>query len=166
MMKTENKAFTLTPFMSEWLAGGQPSNQLPISAVCNSHCLFCSNHLNPFPVAGGFFRDIEDIKLQLCAMTANDDPIRMSDSLPGRISEGEALLHPRLFETLELVRHKFFYNTLCFTTNASMLDAVFLKKLSSFRPIEINISLHSMEPALWARIFGQDIRRAETAISS
>jgi hypothetical protein len=165
-MKTENKAFTLTPFMSEWLAGGQPPNQLPISAVCNSRCLFCSNHLNPFPVAGGFFRDIEDIKLQLCAMSPNDDPIRMSDSLPGRISEGEALLHPQLFEILEMVRRKFFYNTLCFTTNASMLDSTFLKKLSSFRPIEMNISLHSMEPALWARIFGQDIRRAETAISS
>jgi len=156
----------MTPFMSEWLAGGQPSNQLPISAVCNSRCLFCSNHLNPFPVAGGFFREIEDIKLQLCAMSANDDPIRMSDSLPGRISEGEALLHPQLFKILEMVRRKFFYNTLCFTTNASMLDSTFLKKLSSFRPIEINISLHSMEPALWARIFGQDIRRAEIAISS
>jgi len=165
-MSTENKAFTMTPFMSEWLAGGQPSNQLPISAVCNSHCLFCSNQLNPFPVAGGFFRDMEDIKLQLCAMSANDDPIRMSDSLPGRISEGEALLHPRLFEILEMVRRKFFYNTLCFTTNASMLDSVFLKKLSAYRPIEINVSLHSMEPALWARIFGQDTRRAEIAISS
>jgi len=165
-MSTENKAFTMTPFMSEWLAGGQPSNQLPISAVCNSHCLFCSNHLNPFPVAGGFFRDLEDIKLQLCAMSANDDPIRMSDSLPGRISEGEALLHPRLFEILELVRRKFFYNTLCFTTNASMLDPVFLKKLSAYRPIEINVSLHSMEPALWARVFGQDTSKAEIAISS
>jgi hypothetical protein len=165
-MKTENKAFTMTPFMSEWLAGGQPSNQLPISAVCNSHCLFCSNHLNPFPVSGGFFRDIEDIKLQLCAMGANDDPIRMSDSLPGRISEGEALLHPRLFEILEMVRRKFFYNTLCFTTNASMLDSVFLKKLSAFRPIELTVSLHSLEPAFWARIFGQDRKRAETAISS
>lgn len=165
-MSTENKAFAMTPFMSEWLAGGQPSNQMPISAVCNSRCLFCSNHLNPFPVAGGFFRDVEDIKLQLCAMSANDDPIRMSDSLPGRISEGEALLHPRLFEILEMVRHKFFYNTLCFTTNASMLDSVFLKKLSAYRPIEINVSLHSMEPPLWARIFGQDIGRAEIAISS
>jgi hypothetical protein len=165
-MRDENKAFTLTPFMSEWLAAGQPSNQLPISAVCNSHCLFCSNHLNPFPVAGGFFRDIEDIKLQLCAMSANDDPIRMSDSLPGRISEGEALLHPRLLEILEIVRRKFFYNTLCFTTNGSMLDSAFLKNLSAFRPIELNVSLHSLDPALWSRIFGQDRKRAETAISS
>jgi hypothetical protein len=165
-MNTENKAFTLTPFMSEWLAGGQPPNQLPISAVCNSHCLFCSNHLNPFPVAGGFFRDMEDIKLQLCAMSANDGPIRLSDSLPGRISEGEALLHPRLLEILDLARRKFFYNTLCFTTNASMLDSAFLKKLSAYRPIEINVSLHSLEPAHWARIFGQDTRKAQIAISS
>jgi hypothetical protein len=165
-MNTENKAFTLTPFMSEWLAGGQPPNQLPISAVCNSHCLFCSNHLNPFPVAGGFFRDLEDTRLQLCAMSAHDDPIRLSDSLPGRISEGEALLHPHLFRILEMVRRKFFYNTLCFTTNASMLDSAFLRKLSGYKPIEINVSLHSVEPALWARIFGQDIRRAELAISS
>jgi hypothetical protein len=165
-MRTENKAFDMTPFMSEWLAGGQQSNQLPISAVCNSRCLFCSNHLNPFPVAGGFFRDIEDIKLQLCAMNANDDPIRMSDSLPGRISEGEALLHPRLFDILEMVRCKFFYNTLCFTTNATMLDSMFLKRLSAYRPIEINASLHSLEPSFWARIFGQDPKRAETAISS
>jgi len=165
-MRTENKAFTLTPFICEWLAGGQPSNQLPISAVCNSRCLFCSNHLNPFPVAGGFFRDIEDIKLQLCAMNANDDPIRMSDSLPGRISEGEALLHPRLFDILEMVRCKFFYNTLCFTTNATMLDSMFLKRLSAYKPIEINVSLHSLEPSFWARIFGQDPKRAETAISS
>jgi hypothetical protein len=165
-MKIENKTFTMSPFLSEWLASGQPSNQLPISAVCNSLCLFCSNHLNPFPVAGGFFRDIEDIKLQLCAMSTNDDPVRMSDSLPGRISEGEALLHPRLFEILEILRRKFFYNTLCFTTNASMLDSVFLKKLATYRPIEINVSLHSMEPAFWARIFGQDLTRAKTAISS
>jgi uncharacterized Fe-S cluster-containing radical SAM superfamily protein len=165
-MKIENKAFTMTPFMSEWLAGGQPSNQLPISAVCNSRCLFCSNHLNPFPVAGGFFRDLEDIKLQLCAMSASDDPVRMSDSLPGRISEGEALLHPSLLEILEIVRRKFFYNPLCFTTNGSMLDSAFLKNLSAFRPIELNVSLHSLEPALWSRIFGQNQKHAETAIAS
>ncbi len=76
-----NDAFTFSPFMLEWLAGNRPANQLPISAVCNAHCLFCSNNLNPFSVAGGFFRDLEDIKLQICAMRANDDPIRLSDSL-------------------------------------------------------------------------------------
>jgi NifB/MoaA-like Fe-S oxidoreductase len=47
-----------------------------------------------------------------------------------------------------------------------MLDSAFLKKLSAYRPIEINVSLHSLEPAHWARIFGQDTRKAQIAISS
>lgn len=159
-----NDAFTLSPFMLEWFAGNRPANQLPISAVCNAHCLFCSNNLNPFSVAGGFFRDMEDIKLQICAMRANDDPIRLSDSLPGRIAEGEAFLHPRFFEILDLVRRRFIYNTLCFTTNASMLDAAFLKKLATYRPIEITVSMHSTQPELWARIFGKKDKDALTAL--
>lgn len=161
-----NDAFALSPFILEWFAANRPLNQLPISAVCNSHCLFCSNNLNPFPVAGGFFRDIEDIKLQLCAMQANDDPIRLSDSLPGRIAEGEAFLHPRFFEILDLVRRKFFYNTLCFTTNASMLNAVFLKKLAAYRPIEITVSMHATQPALWSRIFAKKEQDALTALEA
>ncbi len=161
-----NDAFNLSPFLLEWFAGNRPANQLPISAVCNSHCLFCSNNLNPFPVARGFFRDIEDIKLQICAMPANSDPIRLSDSLPGRIAEGEAFLHPRFFEVLDLVRRKFVYNTLCFTTNACMLDAAFLERLAPYRPIEITVSLHSTQPELWARIFGKKEKDARTALAA
>ena len=164
--KAGNDAFNFSPFILEWFAGNHPANQLPISAVCNAHCLFCSNHLNPFPVAGGFFRDIEDIKLQVCAMPDTGDPIRLSDSLPGRISEGEAFLHPRFFEILDLVRLKFVYNTLCFTTNASMLDAAFLQRLATYRPIEITVSLHSTQPELWARIFGKKEKDARTALAA
>ena len=161
-----NDAFTLSPFILEWFVGNRLFNQLPISAVCNAHCLFCSNKLNPFSVASGFFRDIEDIKLQICAMRARYDPIRLSDSLPGRIAEGEAFLHPRFFEILDLVRRKFVYNTLCFTTNACMLDAAFLKKLAPYRPIEITVSLHSTQPKLWARIFGKKEKDALTALAA
>lgn len=161
-----NPAFNLSPFILEWFAGNKMPNQLPISAVCNCRCLFCSNHANPFPVVAGAFRDLEDIKLQLCSMAANDNPIRMSDSLPGRISEGEALLHPRLFEILDLVRRKFFYNTLCFTTNGSMLDEAFLKRLAAFRPVEITVSLHSTVPEIWAKIFSKKVRDAKIAINA
>ena len=55
-------------FFKEWLAGGRSKSQLPISAVCNSRCLFCSNNFNPFPIARGIFRDVEDIKMQLALM--------------------------------------------------------------------------------------------------
>jgi hypothetical protein len=161
-----NEALNLSPFILEWFAGKLPSNQLAISAVCNCHCLFCSNNLNPFPVAGGFFRNIEDIKLQLCAMQANDDPISLSDSLPGRIAEGEAFLHPRFFEILDLIRHKFFYNLLRFTTNASMLSEAFLKKLAAYRPIEVTVSMHATQPALWSRIFGKKEQDALTALAA
>lgn len=153
-------------FLSEWLASNRPNNQLPISAVCNSHCIFCSNHLNPFAIQEGIFRDLEDIKHQLTLMEQYDQPVRLSDSLPGRVSEGEALLHPRLFEILELVRRRFFKNTLCFTTNASLLDEPFLKQLARFRPIEMTVSMHSTQPELWARIFKRSTRAAQTAIDS
>jgi len=150
-------------FLSEWLATNRFLNQLPISAVCNSHCIFCSNRLNPFPVASGIFRDISDIKLQLSLMPSHNDPIRMSDSLPGRIAEGEAFLHPQFFEILAIVRRKFIGNTLCFTTNASMLDEAFLKELARFRPIQITVSMHSTQPGLWARIFHKSEGDARTA---
>jgi hypothetical protein len=154
-------------FFREWIAIGQPSNQLPISAVCNSRCIFCSNDLNPFPIARGMFRDVEDIKLQLALMNiTRRQPIRMSDSLPGRIAEGEAFLHPEFFKILGLVRRKFPTSPLCFTTNGSMLDEAFVKELSRFRPIEITFSMHSTVPYLWARIFGKTESAAATAFKA
>ena len=154
-------------FFREWLAGGQPSNQLPISAVCNSHCIFCSNNHNPFPISRGIFREIEDVKLQLSLMhDGNRNPIRMSDSMPGRIAEGEAFLHPEFFKILSLVRRKFPVNRLCFTTNGTMLDESFVKELSRFKPIEITLSMHSTRPDLWARIFGKSLTSAKKAIGS
>lgn len=150
-------------FFSEWLAKNRLAEQLSIGAVCDSRCIFCSNYLNPFPIRNGIFRDIEDIKHQLSLMPQHGEPIRMSDSLPGRIAEGEAFLHPEFFKILELIRRKFLANVLCFTTNGLMLDESFLKQLSGFRPIEITLSLHSTRPELLARILkksGEDALRA------
>ena len=154
-------------FFEEWLAAGQPPEQLSISAVCNARCLFCSNRMNPFPIKQNVFREIEDVKLQLSLGSANyDGGIYMSDSLPGRISEGEAFLHPQFFEILTLVREKFLTNLLHFTTNASLLDEPFVRKLAPFRPVEINVSLHSTQPKLWARIFQTTEKRAQIALKS
>jgi hypothetical protein len=156
-----------TPFFQEWLAAGRPPEQLSISAVCNARCLFCSNRMNPFPIMQNMFRGIEDVKLQLSLSSANyDGAIYMSDSLPGRISEGEAFLHPQLFEILALVREKYLRNRLHFTTNASLLDELFMRKLAPFRPIEINVSLHSTLPKLWAHIFSSTQKRAHIAFRS
>jgi hypothetical protein len=154
-------------FFQEWLAAGQPPEQLSISSVCNARCLFCSNRMNPFPITRNVFREIEDVKLQLSLGSANyDGEIYMSDSLPGRISEGEAFLHPQFFEILGMVREKFLANRLHFTTNASLLDEPFVRKLALFRPVEINVSLHSTQPKLWAQIFRNTQKRAQIALRS
>jgi hypothetical protein len=154
-------------FFREWLASGRSLTQLPISAICNSRCIFCSNDMNPFPVARGLFRDIEDVKLQL-ALTDEHyrQPIHLSDSLPGRIAEGEAFLHPQFFDILWVIRRKFPTNLLCFTTNGSMLDEAFVTELSRYRPIEITLSMHSTRPDLWARICGKDESSATKAIDA
>jgi uncharacterized Fe-S cluster-containing radical SAM superfamily protein len=154
-------------FFQEWLAAGQPPEQLSISAVCNARCLFCSNRMNPFPIKKNVFREIEDVKLQLSLGSANyDGAIYMSDSLPGRISEGEAFLHPQFFDILTLVREKFLANCLHFTTNASLLDESFVRKLAPFRPFEINVSLHSTLLKQWARIFQRPQKLAHIALKS
>ena len=156
-----------TIFFEEWIAAGQPPEQLSISSVCNARCLFCSNRMNPFPIKQNMFREIEDVKLQLSLGSANyEGDIHMSDSLPGRISEGEAFLHPQFFDILTLVREKFLTNVLHFTTNASLLDEPFVRKLETFRPLEINVSLHSTLPKLWARIFRTTEKRAQIALES
>lgn len=90
----------------------------------------------------------------------------MSDSLPGRISEGEAFLHPQFFEILSLVRKRFLTNVLHFTTNGSLLDEAFVAQLASFRPMEINVSLHSSQPKFWAQIFQRPQRLARIALNS
>jgi NifB/MoaA-like Fe-S oxidoreductase len=99
-------------------------------------------------------------------MEHTDEDLYLSDSLPGRISEGEAFSHPNFFEILTLIRRKFFKNMLCFTTNGSLLEENFFRKLGAFRPIEITVSMHSTQPYLWAQIYGRDEKAAQIALTS
>lgn len=166
IQRTPENAEPDSVFFREWLATNRMRNQLPISAVCSLNCIFCSNDQNPFAIERNIFRDLEDIKHQLSLMPVHDVPIRMSDSLPGRISEGEAFLHPRFFEILDVVRRKYPFNCLCFTTNASMIDEPFVRHLAKYRPLEINVSMHCLELSSWATIMGKSEREAIRAISS
>jgi uncharacterized Fe-S cluster-containing radical SAM superfamily protein len=168
-MKLDSRASLQTGgysiFFREWLATDQREEMIPISSVCNSRCLFCSNDLNPFTIHRGTFRDIEDVKLQLSLMPNMGQMIRMSSS-PGRIAEGEAFLHPEFFDILKVIRRKFPMNRIRFTTNGSMLDEAFLRALSKFRPVTIYLSIHSTRPDLWGRIFGRDPSDAETVLAA
>ncbi len=53
-------ALILSKYMYETVAGGF-TNQLPVSSVCSAKCIFCSNHMNPFPIYREGFRALDDI---------------------------------------------------------------------------------------------------------
>ena len=59
--------------------------------------------MNPFPIARLGFRPLDDIKKGIALLDQNPaGEVRIGDSLPGRISEGEALLHLELGEKLKV----------------------------------------------------------------
>ena len=153
-------------FLREWLVHGACSSRLPISSVCDCHCIYCCNDSNPFFMCRNVFRNIDDIKLQLELMEPHDEEIRLNDSMCIRIAEGEAFIHPHFFEILKLVRKKYKTNTLSFVTNGSMLSKEFVEKLSFYRPIQISISIHTTQPRLWAYVYGSSHRKANIAIKS
>lgn len=146
------KDLTLSKFMYETVAAGY-TNQLPISSVCNAKCIFCSNEMNPFPIYREGFRPLEDIKKGIALLNvAPNDEIRLGDSLPGRISEGEALLHPDILKVLKLIRNKFPNNVIQVTTNGILLTKDFIEKLIPYKPLKFTISYHSDNPKFWCKI--------------
>jgi uncharacterized Fe-S cluster-containing radical SAM superfamily protein len=151
----------LSKFMYETIACGA-FNQLPISSVCNGKCLFCSNEMNPFPIHREGFRPMDDVKKGISHLNGEGE-IRMGDSLPGRISEGEALLHPEILEILRLVRDKCPNNVIQISTNGVTLSKEFIEKLVPFKPMKFTVSYHSDNPEHWSRIFNLPESRHKTA---
>lgn len=143
---------TLSKFMYETVAIGA-TNQLPISSVCNARCMFCSNEMNPFKIHRIGFRPLDDVKKGIALLDPNTAEIRLGDSLPGRISEGEALLHPELITILKLIRDKIPNNVIQINTNGTMLTKELIEALVPFKPMNFTISYHSDIPEHWCRIF-------------
>ena len=148
-----NSPMTLSKYMYETVSVGA-TNQLPISSVCNAKCIFCSNEMNPFPIYREGFRPLDDVKRGIALLDANNSAeIRLGDSLPGRISEGEALLHPELFTILKLIRKKAPNRVIQANTNGTMLTNEFIEKLEQFKPMKFSISYHSDKKEHWCKIF-------------
>ena len=144
---------TLSKYMYETVSIGS-TNQLPISSVCNARCIFCSNEMNPFKIYREGFRPLGDVKRGIALLDANNaSEIRLGDSLPGRISEGEALLHPELFTILKLIRKKAPKRVIQANTNGTMLTKEFIEKLEEFKPMKFSISYHSDKKEHWCKIF-------------
>ncbi len=142
-------------------------NQIQIASKCNGNCIFCSNNQNPFKIHRCDFREIDEIEKIIWSMP-DDMPyeIILNESLPGRISEGEALLHPKLFEILSLIRNKFQNNVIQITTNGSLLNNDLIKELKKFTPMLIRLSLPSTKKEYWKETFSLGDNDYNNAINS
>lgn len=142
-------------------------NTIPISTVCNAKCLFCSNKMNPFPIYRCGFRPVREVRewLSCNKLGLDNNPsfrVQLSDVLPGRISEGEATLHPQFFDILQLLRSAL-RNCFHMTTNGSKLTEKFVSELAKYKPFKVMVSYHSCNPDHWTSIFGLSRREYDLA---
>ncbi|OWZ84796.1 DUF512 domain-containing protein [Natranaerobius trueperi] len=129
-------------------------NILPLGSMCNLNCIFCSHKQNP--------RDINVINLppigteevkELFDFINPNKKITIGESVT-RINEGEPLYHPYIKEILIDLRKKFNDTVIQITTNGSLLNESLIKFLKSLEPIELNISLNTIESCKRKEIMG------------
>lgn len=154
-------------FFDEWMVS-KSSKSIPISTTCNVSCIFCSNNQNPFEVHKNIFRPIDDFEKNLNLLDAGTKLINLSQSLPGRISEGEAAIHPNFFEILDLIKKKFGQKCeIEFSTNGAVLDEEFISRLAKYMPVCVRtLSLNTADPEHWQTIHKRGKKQAEIAISA
>lgn len=150
---------------------------IPISSVCNAKCFFCSNDANPFEIKRVGFRDISEIKKQIDDTEYINGVIFLGGTVSGRygdiysgktegiISYGEPLLHPQFFEILSLIRNKF-QNRICIITNGSLLTEEFIGKLSEYSPIDITLSISSINKEMWMKLYNMPESKYDIVINS
>jgi molybdenum cofactor biosynthesis enzyme MoaA len=141
------------------------TNQLQITSVCNAKCMFCSNEQNPFEIKRCSFRPLEEIEKVIWATPEINGIIYLNDSLPGRISEGEAFLHPDFFQILRVIRGKF-NNVIKATTNGSMLTPELIRQIKDYAPFEVAISLPTIDREHWKEVFSLKDEHYYTTINS
>jgi len=127
-------------------------NQLQITSICNAKCIFCSNEQNPFKIKRCSFRSYNELEKVVYATPTFTGPIHLNESLPGRISEGEAFIHPRFFDILKMIRGKF-SNSIAISTNGALLTKEFIEKLKEYNPLQIAISIPTIRKEHWMESF-------------
>ena len=119
-------------------------NVLPLGSACNCDCRFCSHRQNP---PGLKVIDIPFISQQvveeLLEFIHPGEKLIIGESAT-RINEGEPFLHPQLAPILERVRAQFPRTTIQITSNGTLLDNAWVKKLADLAPTALNLSLNSL----------------------
>ena len=124
------------------------SNILPITGQCNFSCIFCSHRFNP---PGVEVHDLPPLSVEkvreLVEFLDPLAPVIIGESST-RLREGEPFSHPRIMEILKLLRDKFPHTLIKLTTNGSLLDKSTLDFLYHLQPLELVISLNSINPRI------------------
>jgi hypothetical protein len=155
----KNTSLPLKQFSDYWLenmALPNPSGlgQLQITSICDSRCEYCSNDSNEFLTGRNKFRDLGEIEKVLWAIPFSfSGTFYLNESLPGRISEGEALLHPDIDKVMGLIRARFPYNVISITTSGSQLSQEMVERIAPFTPIDIVYSIPSFQEKHWNAIY-------------
>ncbi len=149
----------VTPFILSKLTGPRDLG-IPISAVCNTSCFFCSNKQNPFHTERPGFLSLEEFYRELyfvrnTCLTDESRTLSLSNMFPGTVSEGEALLHPELPTILrEIRRYLPSQMHLAITTNGSTLTDERISLLARYAPIDVSISIPSFTEKYWLKMLG------------
>ena len=151
-------------YFFENIANGA-QNQLQITSICNAKCIFCSNEQNPFKIKRSNFRSFSELEKVIYATPTINGPIHLNESLPGRMSEGEAFLHPKFFDILKLIRSKF-TNTISISTNGALLTKELVEQLKHYNPMQIAISIPTIDKEYWKETFRMDDLSYTTAMNS
>jgi len=133
-------------------AGGADTGAffLQISSTCNGRCIFCSENNNPWEARRTKFRPLDEVE-RMCFSLKQPftAPIEISRTHPGRISEGEPLIHPDFLQVIKTIRRYLPGNYIYIDTNGSLLTKDLLQELNACGNIVIRLSL----PTLNERIF-------------
>lgn len=127
---------------------------LPLTSACNTACLFCSHRFNPPGL-----RLRRQAPLTLAELESALPIIRRLPSLTIGESitttiEGEPLTHPELIAVLRRVRTVAPQLRLQLTTNGILLSEERLQQLQRLSPLELTISVNSVDPAARRRLMG------------
>ncbi len=109
---------------------------------------------------------MDDIRHNLSLLSEHVPWINLSQSLPGRISEGEAIIHPRFFDILDLIREMKGNDVeIVISTNGSTLTEDMVQRLSKYAPFTIKtLSLNSANSKHWQSLHRRGDDAAKRAI--
>ncbi len=126
---------------------------LQVSATCNGKCIFCAEKNNPWGQRVEKLRSLREIKQILFSLEPPlSGSFELSRTYPGRLSEGEPLIHPHLREIISLIRAKF-PNRIYMDTNGALLTDDLMKFLNEVGGVTLRISYPSFNPKYWLKVF-------------